>query len=110
VTLIYSPLVLAYAGHPPLLSLVIYLFLVFFAVGLLFGNLNSMAMEPLGHLAGIGAGLVSALSTLLSIVFSLMIGQLYNQTIYPLVGGFLVLMSIALLICYCLHRYAGVGH
>jgi len=110
VTLIYSPLVLAYAGHPPLLSLVTYLFLVFFAVGLLFGNLNSMAMEPLGHLAGIGAGLVSALSTLLSIVFSLMIGQLYNQTIYPLVGGFLVLMSIALLICYCLHRYAGVGH
>lgn len=108
-TLIYSPWVLAYSGHPPLLSLVTYLFLVFFAVGLLFGNLNSMAMEPLGHLAGIGAGLISALSTLLSIIFSLMIGQLYNQTIYPLVGGFLVLISIALLICYCLHRYAGVG-
>lgn len=108
-TLIYSPLVLTYSGHPPLLSLVIYLFLVFFAVGLLFGNLNSMAMEPLGHLAGIGAGLVSALSTLLSIVFSLIIGQLYNQTIYSLVGGFLVLISIALLICFCLHRYAGAG-
>lgn len=108
-TLIYSPWVLAYSGHPPLLSLVTYLFLVFFAVGLLFGNLNSMAMEPLGHLAGIGAGLISALSTLLSIIFSLMIGQLYNQTIYPLVGGFLVLISIALLICYWLHKYAGVG-
>ncbi|SEQ97912.1 MFS transporter, DHA1 family, bicyclomycin/chloramphenicol resistance protein [Amphritea atlantica] len=109
-SLIYLPVVIFYTGHPPLQTLVIYLFLVFFAVGLLFGNLNSMAMEPLGHLAGIGAGLVSALSTLLSIVFSLIIGQLYNQTIYPLVGGFLVLISIALLICYCLHRYADVGH
>ncbi|MBN0989277.1 multidrug effflux MFS transporter [Amphritea pacifica] len=108
-SLIYLPVVIFYTGHPPLQTLVSYLFLVFFAVGLLFGNLNSMAMEPLGHLAGIGAGLVSALSTLLSIVFSLIIGQLYNQTIYPLVGGFLVLISIALLICYCLHRYADVG-
>lgn len=109
ISLIYSVVALAYNGHPPLVSLMIYLLLVFFATGLLFGNLNSMAMEPLGHLAGLGAGLISSFSTLISIVPGLIIGKLYNQTIYPLVGGFLMLMLIGLLVCYWLHRYADIG-
>ncbi|MBU2966043.1 multidrug effflux MFS transporter [Amphritea sp. 2_MG-2023] len=104
-SLIYGLIALAYSGHPPLVSLLIYLLLVFFSTGLLFGNLNSLAMEPLGHLAGLGAGLVSALSTMISIVPGMIIGKLYDQTIYSLVGGFFVLMSLGLLVCYWLHRY-----
>ncbi|WP_417228040.1 multidrug effflux MFS transporter [Amphritea sp.] len=108
-SLIYGGVALTYSGHPPLASLVIYLLLVFFATGLLFGNLNTMAMEPLGHLAGLGAGLISAISTMLSIIPGMIIGKLYNQTVYPVVGGFLVLMTFGLLVCYWLHRYADVG-
>ncbi|RTE66235.1 Bcr/CflA family efflux MFS transporter [Amphritea opalescens] len=102
---IYGLIALSYSGHPPLISLLVYLFLVFFATGLLFGNLNSMAMEPLGHLAGLGAGLISALSTVISIIPGMIIGKLYDQTVYSLVGGFFVLMSLGLLVCYWLHRY-----
>ena len=42
---------LAVGGQPPLWLLVGYLMLTFFCVGILFGNMNSMAMEPLGHIA-----------------------------------------------------------
>ncbi len=36
---------------------------LFFCIGLLFGNLNAIAMEFLGHNAGIGAAVVGSVST-----------------------------------------------
>ena len=54
----------------------------------LFGNLNALAMEPLGHMAGLGAALIGAISTFISLPFGWLIGQLYDGTVLPLVGGF----------------------
>lgn len=51
-------------GQPPLEILLVYFLLAFFAVGMLFGNLNALAMEPLGHVAGIGSAIVGSGSTL----------------------------------------------
>ena len=48
-------------GQPPLWFWMAYLMLAFFFVGILFGNQNSLAMEPLGRLAGIGAAVVGSL-------------------------------------------------
>ncbi len=101
-SLVYLPVVIFYSGYPAFWSLIGYLFLVFFAVGILFGNLSALAMEPLGHLAGIGAGMVSSLSTLLSVFSSLLIGYFYNQTVYPLVVGFLGSICLGLLVCFWL--------
>ena len=42
-------------GHPPLWSLMAYLMASFFCTGILFGNINALAMQPLGHMAGLGA-------------------------------------------------------
>jgi DHA1 family bicyclomycin/chloramphenicol resistance-like MFS transporter len=78
-------------GHPPLGATMAYLMLAFFCVGILFGNLNALAMEPLGHIAGTGASVIGALSTLISIVLGTVIGQSYDGTILPLVLGFAVL-------------------
>lgn len=103
-SVIYLPVVAIYVGHPSLWSFIGYLFVVFFAVGVLFGNLSSLAMEPLGHLAGIGAGLVSSIAMLIGVVSSLLIGHLYNQTVYPLVVGFLVLNGLGLLVCFWLRN------
>lgn len=83
-------------GHPPLWMLVVYLLLVFFCEGILFGNLNALAMEPLGHIAGIGAAVVGALSLAVSIGGGVLIGQAYNGTVLPLVAGFGVLGFAAL--------------
>jgi MFS transporter, DHA1 family, multidrug resistance protein len=83
------------AGHPPLWLLTLYFMLTFFGVGILFGNLNALAMEPLGHIAGVGAAVVGSLSTLISLLLGTFIGQNYNGTVFPLVGGFVVLSIIA---------------
>ncbi|MEZ4639311.1 MAG: MFS transporter [Caldilineaceae bacterium] len=78
------------AGQPPLWSLMAYLMISFLCVGILFGNLNALAMQPLGHIAGVGAAIVGALSQLIAVVLSSVIGQMYNGTVIPLVAGFAI--------------------
>ena len=89
----------AAAGEPPLWSLMAYLLAAFFCVGLLFGNFNALAMDPLGHIAGVGAAVVGSLQTAISVILGGLIGQAYDGTVLPLVGGFalLALLSIALM-------------
>ncbi len=86
-------LIIAYLqnGQPPLWQLMTYLLLSFFTVGLLFGNLNALAMEPLGHIAGIGASIIGSASSLFAIPLGTLIGQSYNGTIIPMTIGFCVL-------------------
>lgn len=86
------------AGQPPLWLFMVYLMLVFFCIGILFGNMNALAMEPLGHIAGIGAAVVGSLSTLISVLLGTMIGRSYNGTILPLVAGIGILTGLALIV------------
>ncbi len=86
-----------YAGHPPLAIFMTYLIVVFFFFGILFGNLNAMAMEPLGHIAGLGAALVGSVSTLISVALGTLIADAYDGSVMPLVIGIAVL-SVASLI------------
>jgi DHA1 family bicyclomycin/chloramphenicol resistance-like MFS transporter len=76
--------------------IIAYLMSTFFCVGILNGNQNSLAMEPLGNLAGIGAAVVGSFSTLLSIPLGILIGQSYNGTTVPLIIGVAVLSGISL--------------
>jgi DHA1 family bicyclomycin/chloramphenicol resistance-like MFS transporter len=86
------------SGQPQLWIFMTYLMLTFFSVGILFGNQNSLAMEPLGHMAGIGAAIVGSLSTLISMPLGTIIGQSYNGTILPLIIGMVVLAGLAYLV------------
>ncbi len=83
-------------GDPPLWTLMVYLFATFFATGILFGNLNALAMESLGKIAGIGAGIVGSLSTFISLIAGTVIGQSYNGTVLPLTAGFFMLSLASL--------------
>ena len=85
-------------GTPPLWFLMAYLMSTFFCVGILFGNLNAMAMQPLGHLAGFGAAVVGSLSTLIQLLLGTFIGQSYNGTILPLIMGIGILIGITILV------------
>jgi len=84
------------SGQLPLWLVMIYLMSTFFCVGILFGNQNSLAMEPLGHFAGIGAAVVGSLSTLISIPLGTFIGQSYNGTTVPLIIGIAILSGFSL--------------
>lgn len=90
-----SALFVAYAwfetGGLPLWALMVWGSIAFFCHGLLFGNLNAMAMEPLGHIAGIGAAVIGTLTSIISLTLGTAIGQAYNGTVLPLIGGFAVL-------------------
>jgi DHA1 family bicyclomycin/chloramphenicol resistance-like MFS transporter len=85
-------------GQAPLWLFMAYLMVTFFCVGILFGNQNSLAMEPLGHLAGIGAAVVGSLSTLISMALGTIIGQSYNGTVLPLVVGLALLSGLSILV------------
>lgn len=78
-------------GNPPLWSLMAYLAITFSCVGILFGNLNAAAMEPLGHIAGIGASVVGSLSMLISLPLATLVGQSYDGSVSPLILGFGIL-------------------
>jgi DHA1 family bicyclomycin/chloramphenicol resistance-like MFS transporter len=86
------------AGLPPLWFLMVYLMMSFFCIGILFGNLNALAMGPLGHVAGIGAAVVGALSTLISTLLGTLIGQSYNGTILPLMMGLAILAGLSIIV------------
>ena len=80
----------AFGGLPPLWLFMTWLMAVFVCVGLIFGNLNALAMEPLGHVAGVGAAVVASLSTLISVPLGALIGQSFDGTMYVLAGAFAV--------------------
>ena len=65
---------------------------------MLFGNLNALAMEPVGHMAGLGAAVHGSLSTIIGIPFGWAIGVAFNGTILPLVIGFSFLSVGALVV------------
>ncbi|MDQ6994467.1 MAG: hypothetical protein Q9M18_02585, partial [Mariprofundaceae bacterium] len=87
----------AFSGHPSLWMLMLYLMIVLFCFGILMGNLNALAMQPLGKMAGIGASVVGAISTFISVPFGIIIGQSYDGTVFPLIAGFAVFSALALL-------------
>jgi len=89
-------------GHPHLWQLMLYLAIVLFCFGILMGNLNGLAMEPLGHMAGLGASLVGAVSTFIAVPFGALIGQSYNQSTLPLILGFIILSILSLLLMWWL--------
>ena len=69
---------------------------VFFQVGLTLGNLNALALEPLGHIAGMAASMTTGLATVASILLAAPIGLAFDGTPVPLMVGALVLVGLAL--------------
>jgi len=71
---------------------------LFFMVGMTLGNLNAMAMEPMGHIAGMAASVIGAISTVVAAVLAAPIGLLFNGTLLPLSLGVLTMVSTAFII------------
>ncbi len=79
-----------------LYSIMTFLCLVFLFIGILFGNLSTIAIEPLGHIAGIANSVISSIQTLVSVMIGSFIGHFYAGSIIPLVFGFFVTSLVAL--------------
>jgi MFS transporter, DHA1 family, multidrug resistance protein len=104
ISLMFLPFVLMQPEHTPFWAFMIFAIANFFCLGLLFGNLNAMAMEPMGHLAGVASSVIGALTSAISMLLGSFIGQLFNMTLVPLVAGFIILGGLALFIQFLLLR------
>ena len=71
---------------------------IFAMMGLTMGNLNALAMENLGHIAGFASSLITAISTVASVLLAIPVGQAFNGTPIPLLGGVMVFSSLALIL------------
>lgn len=60
---------------------------VFFQTGLTIGNLNAIAMEPMGHVAGMAASVIGSVSTLAGALLAVPIGLGFDGTVLPLTLG-----------------------
>ena len=103
-SLIYT---LTLAFFPDVESLWLFLFwgvLSFFSVGLVFGNVNALAMEPMGANAGIAAAIIGALSTVFAVAIGVPLAQLYNGSSLPLVAGFMALGIASLIMVKVIGR------
>ena len=69
---------------------------VFFMVGLTLGNLMALALQPLGHIAGMASSVVSAGSTVLGAAVAAPIGQAFDGTPFPVAFGVFVCAGVAL--------------
>jgi DHA1 family bicyclomycin/chloramphenicol resistance-like MFS transporter len=63
---------------------------LFFMAGLTLGNLNALAMEPVGHVAGMAASVVGSLATVAGVSLAVPVGQLFDGTPYPLMVAAIV--------------------
>ncbi|WP_113424879.1 multidrug effflux MFS transporter [Rhizobium cremeum] len=77
------------------------LFIVFFALAMFqFGwigsNFNSLAMEPLGHVAGTASSVLGFMGTVGGSLIGAIIGQAFDGTALPLVAGFFTVSLIGL--------------
>jgi len=97
-------------GHPPLYLFMVCCLALFFCIGVLFGNLNSIAMEPLGRVAGTGAAVIGSLSTVLAVILGFLFGHAYNGTVIPMATGFALLSTSAVLLARSVRLKPETGH
>ena len=71
---------------------------LFCMMGLTMGNLNALAMEPVGHIAGFAASIMAAVSTIIGVAVSTPIAQAFDGTHEPLVIGALLCITPSLLL------------
>ncbi|HEY9042013.1 MAG TPA: multidrug effflux MFS transporter [Rheinheimera sp.] len=83
----------------------LYAAVLFFCFGLVFGNINAMAMEPMGHVAGIAAAIIGSTSSIMSMFIGTIIGQMYNDTLIPVTAGFFIFACISMAILAFANRY-----
>lgn len=80
---------------------------VFGSTGLTIGNLNAMALERLGHIAGLASSILLAVPTVLSTLIAAPIGLMFDGTPVPLVAGVLACLCAALAMMPLLRPKAG---
>jgi DHA1 family bicyclomycin/chloramphenicol resistance-like MFS transporter len=84
--------ILLFSGesNPSIYILLLFFGIQFFSIGFLFGNTRALAMESIGHIAGVGAAINGFGSTIMAVPIATFIGSFINDRALPLFIGFFV--------------------
>ena len=104
VALLYVLLFWNSAGNPNVFTLVVFLSLQFFCLGFMWGNFRSIAMEPIGHIAGIGAAINGFFSTVIAIPIASLIGSYVDERVLPLFLGLAICGLLSVVVVLVLRR------
>jgi len=93
---------LALGGLLPLPVFVLFESLAMLLFGLVGPNLNTLAMQPMAHIAGTASAALGTITTILAAALGYAIGQAFDHTVVPLtIGNFLLCAT-----CWALLRFA----
>lgn len=90
--------------NPNLYVLLSFIGIQFLSLGFIFGNVTSLAMQPIGHIAGIGAALNGFIATIIAVPIAIFVGQFINSTALPLFIGFLSCGIVSLILLQLLPK------
>lgn len=90
--------------NPNVFVLVTFLSLQFFCLGFMWGNFRSIAMEPIGHIAGIGAAINGFFSTVIAIPIATTIGGFVEDRVLPLFVGLAICGLLSLVVFLLVSR------
>ncbi|TWF49691.1 DHA1 family bicyclomycin/chloramphenicol resistance-like MFS transporter [Neorhizobium alkalisoli] len=96
VTFLWLMVQLLSATPMPFLLFLAFFALAMFQFGLIASNFNSLAMEPLGHVAGTASSVLGFMGTVGGALIGASIGQAFNGTATPMVAGFFTVSVIGL--------------
>lgn len=88
---LHLALYLGLGTPPPLVVFLSLLAVCLFCFGLIMPNFNSLAMEPMGRIAGTASSFVGAVTTGIGATFGWLIGQQFDGTPGPILVGFALL-------------------
>lgn len=99
---------LCWFGKPPLLATMGLLAASFFLFALMQSNFNAIAMQPMGHVAGMASSLLGASVTATGVAIGSFIGRQFDGTLIPIAAGFAGLGICALLIVQAVEGWRGM--
>lgn len=77
-------------------AFVIWQVTLFFQAGMTIGNLNAIAQEPMGHIAGMAASVISSVATVGGVALAVPVGLMFNGTPLPLAISIFLQATIGL--------------
>jgi DHA1 family bicyclomycin/chloramphenicol resistance-like MFS transporter len=90
--------------NPSLTVIMIFFAVQFLSLGFVFGNIRSLAMEPIGHIAGVGAAINGFVSTLMAVPLAIFIGSFIKTTALPIFLGFTACGFIAIVLMLLVNK------
>jgi len=91
-------------ANPSVVVLLLFFGFQFFAIGFLFGNLRAIAMQPVGHIAGIASAITGFISTIMAVPISTFIGRFVDSEVLPLFIGFSICSGLSIVVLLYVKR------